>query len=223
MEENMIREENNNTGGIWSEYDDYEFTAGEVFLNEYPPQAAIWCNETQTHYIEELEPIEEETEEGEAITTRRWQIKAIPVPTPEELAQQEAERIAMLNLTAADVERAIYKAKGIDFEDVIALIEAQPLSEGQSPVVDIKALKIELKANNFYRGNPYIDIVGTLLGFSKEQLDEFFETNDYTKLLGVNEGVNDGANEGVNNSEAPETPAEEAAPVQDGEPEEVEG
>ena len=233
MEENMITEENNNTGGIWSEYDEHEFTAGEVFLNEYPPQAAIWCNETQTHYIEELEPIEEATEEGEVITTRRWQIKAVPVPTPEELAQQEAERVAMLNLTAADVERAIYKAKGMDFEDVIAQLEAMPLTEGQSPVVDIKALKIELKANNFYRGNPYIDIVGTLLGFSKEQLDEFFETNDYTKLLPAEEDTseavgeddpNDGGNEGLNNSEAPEAPAEDepAAPTQDNESEEVE-
>lgn len=100
----------------------------------------------------------------------------------EKQAQKEAERIAMLNLTAADVERAIYKAKGIDFDDVIALVEAQALSE-ETPAIDIKALKIELKANNFYRGNPYIDVVGTLLGFTKEQLDEFFETNDYTKLL----------------------------------------
>lgn len=99
-----------------------------------------------------------------------------------ERAQKEAERIAMLNLTAADVERAIYKAKGIDFDDVIALVEAQALSE-ETPAIDIKALKIELKANNFYRGNPYIDVVGTLLGFTKEQLDEFFDTNDYTKLL----------------------------------------
>lgn len=90
-------------------------------------------------------------------------------------AQKEAARIALLNLTAADVERAIYKAKGIDFEDVIAQLEAIPLAEGQAPVVDIKALKIELKANNFYRGNPYIDTVGTLLGFTKEQLDKFFE------------------------------------------------
>ena len=92
----------------------------------------------------------------------------------EEQAQKEAARIAMLNLTAADVERAIYKAKGIDFEDVITQLEAIPLAEGQAPVVDIKALKIELKANNFYRGNPYIDTVGTLLGFTKEQLDKFF-------------------------------------------------
>lgn len=98
-----------------------------------------------------------------------------------ERAQKEAERISMLNLTAADVERAIYKAKGIDFDDVIDLVEAQALSE-ETPAIDIKALKIELKANNFYRGNPYIDVVGTLLGFTKEQLDEFFETNDYRYL-----------------------------------------
>lgn len=99
-----------------------------------------------------------------------------------EQAQQEAERISMLNLTAADVERAIYKAKGIDFDDIIALVEAQPVAEGETPAIDIKALKIELKANNFYRGNPYIDVVGALLGFSKEQLDKFFETNDYRYL-----------------------------------------
>ncbi len=106
----------------------------------------------------------------------------------QEQAQKEAERIAMLNLTAADVERAIYKAKGMDFDDIVELVEqynqTDPMSEtGESTSIDIKALKIELKANNFYRGNPYIDMVGTLLGLSKEQLDEFFETNDYTKLL----------------------------------------
>lgn len=105
-----------------------------------------------------------------------------------EQAQKERERISMLSLTAADVERAIYKAKGMDFEDVIAAVEvaneASTVSEeGTTPAIDIKALKIELKANNFYRGNPYIDAVGELLGFTVAQLDEFFETNDYTKLL----------------------------------------
>ena len=103
------------------------------------------------------------------------------VLNPNYEAEQEAkeqERIAMLSLTAADVERGIYKATGKDFDDVVALVtELQP--EG----LDIKALKIELKANNFYRGNPYVDAVGSLLGFTKEQLDAFFETNDYTKLL----------------------------------------
>lgn len=99
--------------------------------------------------------------------------------TPEyeaEQARKEAERIAMLNLTAADVERAIYKAKGLDFNDVISLVEKQKAT------IDIKALQIELKANNFYRGNPYIDAVGTILGFTKEQLDKCFDTNDYRYL-----------------------------------------
>lgn len=106
-----------------------------------------------------------------------------PMKTEEEKIQEETKRIAMLNLTAADVERAIYKAKGLDFEDIIALIEAQPLNENGEAILDIKALKIELKANNFYRGNPYINQVGTLLGLTSQQLDEFFETNDYTKLM----------------------------------------
>ena len=101
----------------------------------------------------------------------------------QEQAQKEAQRIAMLNLTAADVERAIYKAKGLDFDDILTLVEAQPLAEDGTPQIDIKALKIELKANNFYRGNPYINQVGTLLGFTSQQMDEFFETNDYTKLI----------------------------------------
>lgn len=97
--------------------------------------------------------------------------------TDEEVAQKETERIALLKLTAADVERGIYQALGIDFDDVVAKVE-QIQPEG----LDIKALKIELKANNFYRGNPYIDTIGTLLGLTSKQLDEFFETNDYKKL-----------------------------------------
>lgn len=98
----------------------------------------------------------------------------------QEQARIEAERIAMLNLTAADVERAIYKAKGLDFNDVISLVEKQKAT------IDIKALQIELKANNFYRGNPYIDAVGTILRFTKEQLDKFFDTNDYRYLTNCN-------------------------------------
>lgn len=97
--------------------------------------------------------------------------------------QKEAERIAMLNLTAADVERAIYKAKGMDFEDIVTQLETLKQVDGDNLDIDVKALKIELRANNFYRGNPYIDAVGNLLGFTSEQLNEFFETNDYTKLI----------------------------------------
>lgn len=98
--------------------------------------------------------------------------------TEEEIAQKEKERIGNLFLTGADVERGIYQAKGMDFEDIIALV-----TQLQPQGLDIKALKIELKANNFYRGNPYVSAIGALLGFTDEQLDQFFETNDYTVLL----------------------------------------
>ena len=104
----------------------------------------------------------------------------------EEQAQKERERIGNLFLTGADVERGIYQAKGMDFEDIIAMVtQLQP--EG----LDIKALKIELKANNFYRGNPYVSAIGGLLGFTIEQLDKFFEFNDYTYLLPVEEETNE--------------------------------
>lgn len=94
----------------------------------------------------------------------------------ENLIKKERKYLDTLSLTAADVERAIYKAKGIDFEDILELAK-------NSPDIDVKALKIELKANNFYRGNPYISQIGTILGFSEMQLDEFFKNGNHEALL----------------------------------------
>lgn len=160
----------------WSAFDGYEFQGNEIFVGDYPPQAAEWCNENGKYTIEEIE--------SDAEGNTRYQIKPIPEPTEEEIAQWNA----MLNLTAADVERGIYKAKGMDFDDVIALVEqyneAAPLdAEGNPAGVDIKALKIELKANNFYYGNPFVKQIGAILGFTDEQMLEFFKTGDYTKLM----------------------------------------
>ena len=108
--------------------------------------------------------------------------------TEEEIAQAEKVRIENLFLTGADVERGIYQAIGKDFEDIIELVETLQFAEApQVQGLDIKALKIELKANHFYRGNPYVNAVGALLGFSSEQLDKFFEKNDYTYLINKNE------------------------------------
>lgn len=88
----------------------------------------------------------------------------------EEKAEEERARINMLMLTGADVERAIYKDCGMDFEDVVALLETK-----YADVIDVKAVKIELKANNFYRGNPYVVQIGTLLGYSSDDIDYLFE------------------------------------------------
>lgn len=130
-----------------------------------------------------------------------------PVVNPNyeaEQEQKERERIAKLNLTGADVERGIYQAKGMDFDDILAFVMANP-PQG----LDVKALRIELKANHFYRGNPYVNAVGALLGFTSGQLDKFFETNDYTYL--ISEPV-------VDNSEVT---AEENSVVTETEPDEV--
>lgn len=101
--------------------------------------------------------------------------KKCPMKSDEEKAKEERERIALLNMTGADVERAIYKVKGIDFDDILAMVK-------DNPTIEEKALKIEFKANNFFRGNPYIEQVGSLLGFTSEMLDKFFDTKDYRYL-----------------------------------------
>ncbi len=171
--------------------------------------------------------IEETSEALYALEANEIMVDAIPQVDPDYEAKQqakEAERIAKLYLTGADVERGIYQAKGMDFDDILAFVMANP-PEG----LDVKALKIELKANHFYRGNPYVNAVGALLGFTSEQLDKFFEFNDYMYLISepdvnnsdepteentVVEGIT-GA-EDVNNSETDvnntdsETPSDEA-------------
>ena len=101
----------------------------------------------------------------------------------EKLAQKERERINRLYLTGADVERGIYQAKGMDFDDILALVEANSPAE-----IDVKALKIELKANHFYRGNPYVEAIGTLLGYTSEELDFFFEKKEFPKKVSIKGG-----------------------------------
>jgi hypothetical protein len=91
--------------------------------------------------------------------------------TEEEIALQEKQRIAQLKLTKREVFLGLYQAKGVTPD----MIKAQ--------ITDPQAL-IEFEyANDYYRGNPLIDIVGATLGITPEQLDKFFETNDYTHLL----------------------------------------
>lgn len=100
--------------------------------------------------------------------------------TEEEKAEAERKRLDMLYMTGADVERAIYKVKGMDFDDILKMV-------AEVPTIDVKALGIEFRANNFYRGNPYISQVGALLGFTSDQMDKFFETKDYKELLPADE------------------------------------
>ena len=99
------------------------------------------------------------------------------VENPDYEEQAQARRRSILDqktLTPADVERALYKAKGMDFEDLKALIAQQ------IPSIDIKALAIEFRAKDFYRGATangirLFDIVGRLLGYTTDDMDYLFE------------------------------------------------
>lgn len=141
---------------------------------------------TNVEFYQSLGFIQQDVEQSDL--DGQWYLKGYaPMKTDEQKAQEEAERIAMLNLTAADVERAIYKAKGLDFDDIVTMVQAQPLSEEGTPILDIKALKIELRANNFYRGSEWVATVGAMLGFTPKQLDLFFEDGNYEHLISSTE------------------------------------
>lgn len=78
-----------------------EFQIGQVFEESYPPEAAVWCNESGKAYIEEIEP----TAEG----VRRFKIVGVPEPTAEEvkaqaLAQAKTERAEAVSKITVEVD-----------------------------------------------------------------------------------------------------------------------
>ena len=91
--------------------------------------------------------------------------------TDEEIAEKERERINILSMTKREMFLGLYQAKGITPD----MLKAQ---------ITNPAAVIEFEyANDYYRGNPLIDVIGGQLGFTTEQLDRFFETKDYRELL----------------------------------------
>lgn len=93
-------------------------------------------------------------------------------------AEEKRQELDALTLTPADVERALYKAKGMDFDDLKALI-AEKL-----PDIDTKALAIEFRAKDFYRGatiadgTRLFDAVGALLGYTSDDMDYLFQNKE---------------------------------------------
>ena len=55
------------------------FELGQILKDKYPPEAAVWCNESGSYYIDEIDPVE---------GIRRFQIVKTPEPTNDELAEQ---------------------------------------------------------------------------------------------------------------------------------------
>ena len=80
------------------------FKYDQIFTAAYPPEVAQWCNQNRA-YIEELEPLDGD---------RRFQIKAIPEPTAEELA---AQALAQAKAVRADaVSKLVVEVDGMKFD-----------------------------------------------------------------------------------------------------------
>ena len=103
--------------------------------------------------------------------------------TDEEIKKQERERLDKLSMTRGDVFEALILAKGLTKPQLRAMIENAELDDMT------KALYLNRfdEALDFYRGFPVFDMLGQVLGVTPKQLDDFFETKDYHKLLQVEE------------------------------------
>ena len=84
-----------------------------------------------------------------------------------EIQERERERINQLSLTKREVFLALYRDKGITPEQI------------RSQITSSEA-RIEFDyAAEYYRGNPLIDQIGGLLGYTSEQLDYLFEHKEF--------------------------------------------
>ena len=82
-----------------------EFFIGQVFEETYPPEAAVWCNQKGNCYVEEIDALDGK---------RRFQIVAIPEPTPEEI---EAQELAEAKAERAEaVSKIIVEVDGMKFD-----------------------------------------------------------------------------------------------------------
>lgn len=81
----------------------------------------------------------------------------------EEQSRKRREYLNGLSLTKREVFLALYKDKGIMPEQI------------KSQITNPEAL-IEFEyANDYFRGNPLINLIGQSLGYTSEQLDYLFE------------------------------------------------
>lgn len=176
-------------GDVEEEFKVFEYEKKTIEVPVIDPETGEPTGETETIEVDDLEKpimveetvINPDTGEEETILVHKFHYEIrtyrglIPNPNgAEEEAVKERQRLDALSLTPADVERALYKAKGMNFEDLKALIAEQ------IPTIDLIGLAIEFRAKDFYRGATaygirLFDVVGQLLGYTTADMDYLFE------------------------------------------------
>lgn len=92
----------------------------------------------------------------------------------QEQIQKEQERISNLTISHNILENEIYKQSNHTFKDIIYKLKGD-LPENL--LVGIKDIEIVLNSPTFKRDNPYVDLIGYIVGLSKEDLDNIFDSN----------------------------------------------
>ena len=112
-----------------------DYYVGQIFENEYPPEAAAWVNDNNC-YIDEIEPIN---------GIRRFEIFEVPEPTPEEQEQEFHRQFFLTSL--GYVRRSVTMKDGShkDFlSDILPLLEiGVPILTYTRDLVQTKLLATE--------------------------------------------------------------------------------
>lgn len=87
----------------------------------------------------------------------------------EEERQKERERISKLSLTKREVFLALYKDKGLTPDDI------------RKQITDTQGLIEYDYASEYFRGNPLIEQIGSMLGYSSQDLDYLFMNREFLK------------------------------------------
>lgn len=102
----------------------------------------------------------------------------------EKQRQAERERLNALELTRGDVFIGLIQARMINEQMLKAQIEAEmPETTDEEKVRKMLAINALENALHFHRGHDLVNEIGSELGISEENLDNFFETGDYHYLL----------------------------------------
>lgn len=101
-----------------------EYYIGQIFEGIYPPEAANWCNNNNA-YIEEI---------GE----RRYEIKAVPEPTPPTKEEQSENRALAYQQEVDPITSHIQRLRDKEqTPEIVAEIE-QLIAERDAKVEEIK-------------------------------------------------------------------------------------
>ena len=172
-----------------------EFYIGQIFEGEYPPEAALWCNENNAH-------IEEQGMNGE---TRQFQIveNVKPIPTKAELTafvSAEADKVAYGGITIiANGQEYLFKTTTDNItrcNSVLAMYEVLPddtvipweVWQGDIPVM-LSVNKAQFKQCFAFGANMIIcveTVKGTLNAEVQNLTDEQLADGDYVMAFKEN-------------------------------------